>query len=249
MSVKVGMQTYGWFSYGSNFKTRFGLETVLYEVKAAGYEFVDLSGYTIADTGGVNETRKLLKKHGLKIVSMSCPVGDTERKYLERTKEQMKFLKELGAKATMVSGWKQEKDETYQSAFRRLCDQCEEVYEFGKEVGLLPGYHNHMWTGIETEEQIINFLESTRIGFCPDVGHMAGAKADPLKLIKKYFKRITCGHLKDVIIDRKGNFSRFCEIGKGNAGVGICELDPAYGLAEFHFKSIPGGCKVYRIQT
>ena len=217
MSVKIGMQTYGWYSYGSNFKTRFGLEMVLHEVKCAGYDYVDLSGYTLDEIGNSEEAKRLFKKYSLKLVSMSCPVGDQKRKGLKRTKEQMKFLKEIGAKATMVCGWYQKGKESYDSAFRRLCDQCDELYEFGKKIGLKPGYHNHMHQGVETEEQIINFLESTKIGFCPDVGHMAGAKADPLKIIKRYVKRVVCGHLKDVILDKKGNLVRFCEIGSGNA--------------------------------
>ena len=117
----------------------------------------------------------------------------------------MKFLKEMGAEATMVCGWSQEKGESYKSAFRRLCDQCDEIHEFGKRIGLSPGYHNHM--------------ESTQIGFCPDVGHMAGAGVRPLKLIKQFDSRIVHGHLKDIIIDKSKNFVRFCEIGKGNARI------------------------------
>jgi len=76
MAVKIGMQTYGWYAYGQNFKTRFGLETVLHEAKSAGYDFIDLSGYTLAEIGKAAEAKKLFKKYGLKLVSMSCSIGD-----------------------------------------------------------------------------------------------------------------------------------------------------------------------------
>ncbi len=217
--MKLGMQTYGWYTYGNNFGLHFSIEMVLYEVKCAGYKYVDLSGYTLREIGKQTKAKKLFDRYGLKLVSMSCPVGDRRKEGLKKTKEQMKFLKEMGAEATMVCGWSQEKGESYKSAFRRLCDQCDEIHEFGKRIGLKPGYHNHMEQGVETEEQIINFLESTKIGFCPDVGHMAGAGVRPLKLIKQFDSRIVHGHLKDIIIDKSKNLVRFCEIGKGNARI------------------------------
>ena len=139
--------------------------------------------------------------------------------------EQMRFLRDMGAEATMVSGGGIEDNETYESALKRLAEQCDELWDFGNKIGVRPGHHNHMGALVETEEQITNFLDNTKIGFCPDVGHLVGAGCDdPLEVIKKYSKRITCGHLKDVVFDEEGRFSRFIEIGSGSANIPFKEI-------------------------
>lgn len=217
--MKIGMQTYGWYTYGNRFGLHFSLEMVLHEVKCGGYKYVDLSGFSLREIGRLEKAKRLFSRYGIKLVSMSCGIGDSKRECFKETRAQMKFLREMGANATMVCGWFQEKRETYESAFRRLCDQCDEIHEFGEKIGLKPAYHNHMGQGVETEEQITRFLESTKIGFCPDIGHMAGAKVEPFKLIKKFNSRIVHGHIKDVIFDRNNNFVCFCAIGRGNAKI------------------------------
>ena len=59
MGLKIGMQTYGWLAYANKFRSNFGLEMVLHEVKKAGYDYVDLSGYALEQLGRLIDAQKL----------------------------------------------------------------------------------------------------------------------------------------------------------------------------------------------
>lgn len=217
MAIKIAMQTYGWAAYGNVFGTRFGLETVLHECAAAGYRYVDLSGYSVSELPKVPQCRALFKKHRLQLVSMSCPIGDAKHEFIKRSQDNVRFLSAMGATATMVGGWAFEKaeDKLSESVLARVVEQADELHDFAKTYGIKTGYHNHLWGPVETEEQIDAFLARSKMGFCLDVGHLAAAGADPVPLIRRHGKRLVHVHLKDVVADRTGKFQRFIELGRG----------------------------------
>ena len=215
MAFKIGMQTFGWAIYGWSYDTNFGLETVLRECAVAGYKYIDLSGFRASGLPKPDKCKAIFKKHKVKLICMSCAIGDKKRENLKMSKENVKFLAEMGAKVAMVSGWQKDwkKDK---SSFTRLIDQADELHEFARGYKIKAAYHNHLDGPVETEEQIHEFLAQSKMKFCPDVGHMAGAGVDPVPMLKQYRKRIVHGHLKDVLVDKKGKFKRFIEIGNGN---------------------------------
>ena len=221
MPVKVGCQTYIWAAYANKFGFKYPLRCVISEVAATGFKGLDLSGFSIDQLGSPDDFKALVKEFKLKLVSMSNGVGDSQRERIVQTKRNFEWLAETGVKVSMVGGGGVEKDEDPEDTFKRLVEQCDELEEFGREVGVKPAFHNHLWTVVETREQIERFLESTKMGWCPDTGHMAGAGCDPLDLIKKYRRKVRMGHLKDAVVDKKGKWQRFIELGRGNAGVDV----------------------------
>lgn len=221
MGVKVGCQTYIWAAYGNKFGLKYPLRCVLAEVAATGFKGVDMSGYTIDQLGDPEAFKALMKVYKLKLVSMSNGVGDSKRERIAQTKKNFEWLAAVGVKATMVGGGGVEKSEDPEDTFKRLVEQCDELEEFGRKVKVKPAFHNHLWTIVETREQIERFLESTKMGWCPDTGHMAGAGCNCLTLMKKYRGKIRMGHIKDAVVDRKGKWQRFIELGRGNAGVKV----------------------------
>jgi sugar phosphate isomerase/epimerase len=109
--------------------------------------------------------------------------------------------------------------EDEEALFAKLLEDVERMGDLGRELEFPVAFHNHMWSITERPEQIERFLEATEIGWCPDLGHISGGGGDPQALLEKYGARVVHCHLKDVVKDEEGKWVRFCELGKGNAGL------------------------------
>ena len=55
----------------------------------------------------------------------------------------------------------------------------------------------------EDYEILIDGLDPSYIGYCPDVGHIAKGGMDPLDIIKKYRERVNLVHYKDMHADHR----------------------------------------------
>jgi inosose dehydratase len=73
--------------------------------------------------------------------------------------------------------------------------------EIAERHGLTPTYHPHMGTLVETPDDVRRVFARTRIGFCPDTGHLILGGGDPPALVREYAGRIPHVHLKDVTAD------------------------------------------------
>ncbi len=104
-----------------------------------------------------------------------------------------------------------------------LCRQANIQAEICRKWGIRTALHNHLGSLVETQKELITFLES-----CPDcalvldTGHLAVAEGgDPLYIVEHYFDRIAAVHVKDwVYTDRNAavwhDQGYFCELGGGN---------------------------------
>lgn len=66
--------------------------------------------------------------------------------------------------------------------------------------GIRPAFHPHVGTWAETESDtrfILDTVDSSVLGFGPDIGHLSWAGADTRKLIADYADRIAGVHVKD----------------------------------------------------
>ena len=61
-------------------------------------------------------------------------------------------------------------------------------------------YHEHMGTIIQTENDVVRFLENTNDNtyLLYDTGHLCFAQADYINILKKYISRINHIHCKDI---------------------------------------------------
>jgi len=88
-------------------------------------------------------------------------------------------------------------EETFKSVIQGL----NKLYKIASDVGIRFVYHPHMGTGIQNFDEISYLMDNTdssKISLLLDTGHLYLASIDPLKVIKKYGKRIKHVHLKDV---------------------------------------------------
>ncbi|OLP55581.1 hypothetical protein BJF92_07840 [Rhizobium rhizosphaerae] len=103
------------------------------------------------------------------------------------------------------------------------------------EHGLSFVFHPHVGSGVETEAEVIRFLEETPedlVGLCFDFGHHAYTGADAVDFMKRYADRIPYYHFKNVdpTLLEKINREKIDFITGFQLGV-MCELDK--GMVDF----------------
>ena len=126
--------------------------------------------------------------------------------------EELDFLKYLGAKVIGVS----EQSHSIQGLdqpilegkyvmndqeWATLCDGLNRLGKIAKEKGMSLTFHHHMGTVVQNEDEIDRMMEHTDpelFSLLYDTGHLAYCGADPLKVVKKYARRIKHVHLKDI---------------------------------------------------
>lgn len=181
-----------------------------------------LAGYTGSEVGNkYPKNPKVLKKaldlRGMEICNQwfSCFLITKPFKEVEKAfRKQCAFLKAMGAKIigaseqshsvqgqlkTPVFGHKYKMNDKEWKVF------CEGMNKLGKialeDYGIHLTYHHHMGTVIQDEAEVDRFMKNTNpkyVSLLFDTGHFAYCGVDPLKMVKKYVKRIKHVHLKDI---------------------------------------------------
>jgi len=110
--------------------------------------------------------------------------------------------------------------------FDTFCRQVNDMAEVCARWGIHLALHNHLGSLVETQSQLLAFLE-----ICPDVklvldtGHLGAAEGgDPLYILEHYFDRIITVHVKDWVLTNPGaaawyDQGYFCELGAGNVPI------------------------------
>ena len=90
---------------------------------------------------------------------------------------------------------KMEKDE-----WKNFCLKISELAKYLEDQGMPLGYHHHMGTVIETQEDTERLLDNTHdsVKLTLDTGHMLFAKGDSKKILKDYNQRLVHLHCKDI---------------------------------------------------
>jgi len=181
-----------------------------------------LAGYTGSEVGNkYPKDPKVLKKaldlRGMQICNQwfSCFLITKPFKEVERAfRAQCKFLKAMGAKIigaseqshsvqgqlkTPVFGHKYVMNDKEWKIF------CEGLNKLGKialdDYGIHLTFHHHMGTVVQNPDEVERMMKNTNpkyVSLLFDTGHFAYCGADPLKMCKKYIKRIKHVHLKDI---------------------------------------------------
>ena len=140
---------------------------------------------------------------------------------LELCRRKLEFLREIDGSALMVGppGSRGVPDDQRMAVLDEYIERCKRLAEYCDQYGIPAGLHNHLWTVVETEEEIRQFLDAQTVGLCLDFGHAGAAGCDVIGLLRDYANRIVHGHLKDALVDETGKLVRFCELGRGNVGL------------------------------
>ena len=120
--------------------------------------------------------------------------------------------------------------------FATLMANLHRAAEICRSAGFEPVLHHHAATYVETADEIrrvLDAMDPSLLGLCLDTGHARFGGADPVALVETYHPLIRHVHLKDVASgvlaaghDRGDDFATltgsgaFCELGRGDAGVG-----------------------------
>jgi len=180
-----------------------------------------LAGFTGSEIGGkyptdVPKLKKALDMRGIEICNcwfssflISEPYEVTERDFILQTD----FLKAMNAEIIGVSEqsysiqgklgqpvW-EGKYVMNEEEWKLLADGLNKLGKIAKDKGMKLAFHHHMGTVVQTEEEIERFMELVDPGLVYllfDSGHLSFAGIDPEKVLKKYVKRVSHVHLKDI---------------------------------------------------
>lgn len=215
------------------------------EIASSGYEGIELGPWGYFPTN-FKKLSTELNNRNLKLISTTLMDDLTT---VENTDKMIEQLDEMASLQTKFADAKyvvlidacytdlftgkqirnstlsdEEKDIFYNN-IDRIRKHAEDNY------GLTTVFHPHAQTHIETEEQIIEFLERTTIDLCFDTGHHSFMGGNVEEFIKKYHQRISYIHLKncDEVILRQTNEKDWSLAEAVNQGVMV---EPSAGLVD-----------------
>ena len=182
---------------------------VLHEVAGAGYEGVELFDGNLAEFADEPEVlRRALDDAGLTLVAVYSGANfvftEILAEELWRVRKACEWASAVGAEHLVVGGGARRTEPATEADYARLAGALDEVASLADGHGLVASFHPHLTTIVESPEDVERALSKSRIGFCPDTGHLQAGGGDPVQLVRDYRDRIPYVHLKD--IDAQGTF-------------------------------------------
>lgn len=169
----------------------YGLDTVLAEIKKAGYDCVEFAGFYGLTP---DEMKATLEKHGLCGVSAHMSASDAIKnlEYIDKLAIERVYIAWLGADA--LFGNKHEAAVEEIKAAKTLLD----------ERGVIFGYHNHAHEYADGQDGVYRLISEVD-GFTAQLDIFwakAGGHA-PTQLMKKYGDKLSCLHVKELDVNWK----------------------------------------------
>lgn len=166
--------------------------------------------------GGAGRAAQLFAKHGLTPVGIYIPIHFADPDLRREDEVRMEAaLAELeaaqggprlaivadeGSDALLLNPARGD-DPTHalgSKAFAKLCREVNRIAAAIRRRGLVPSFHPHVSTYVESPAEIERLLDSTDIDLTFDTGHIALGGGDVLKCWEAWEKRTNHIHLKDV---------------------------------------------------
>ncbi len=181
-----------------------------------------LAGFTGCEVGNKyprddeDLLRKRLEIRGMNIAGAWFSAFLTTKPYEETEKafiEHMNFLHRFGADVVVVSeqghsiqGMQDkavfdDKPAFSEEEWEKVARGLNKLGALAKEKGMKLGYHHHMGTGIQTEEEVDKLMSMTDenlVYLTYDTGHLVYSGENHISVLEKYFDRIAHVHLKDI---------------------------------------------------
>jgi inosose dehydratase len=152
--------------------------------------------------------RQLLAMHDLEFASYYSGIGfshaDSRNQGIAEFKRRCRFVANVNTKNVLLDGG----DKNWQAEFNNLDDYIKTIAEtanglgeYARSLGLTLSWHQHWGSIFETESAFNRLMELTDpklVGFCPDVAQLTLSGFDVVATVKRYARRITFVHYKDV---------------------------------------------------
>jgi inosose dehydratase len=181
-------------------------ERVLTEMARLGFHATELGprGFLPADGARL---AALLARHRLSLVGGFVPaalhVRETLPAQLEAVDAAARTLAEGGAELMVLAATTgtvsyENGGGLNETEWSTLLGALEQVEAIADRHGLDVALHPHYGTVIERGQEVERLLETSTVGLCIDVGHLAVGGADPVEIIRKADGRVRHVHLKDL---------------------------------------------------
>ena len=212
MSIRFGVSPIAW---ANDDMPELGgdtpLATILDEIRAVGFEGVELGGKFPRDAATL---QPMLQGYGLDLIggwySGSLLAQDAQAE-IAALQPHLALLKAMGStvfvfaetsnavhgnRSVPLSGTPRLEAQ----AWARFGARMTEVADYIQAQGLKFAYHHHLGTVVETPDDLQAFLHHTgaSVGLTLDTGHAALGGIDPLDVIERFPRRIAHVHCKDI---------------------------------------------------
>jgi inosose dehydratase len=195
----------------------FDLDRALAEVKAAGYDAVEMGG----DQKKLGSPQSLLKRlasHGLTLAAFDANV--TANPWPPNTAEyrqHMDYASELGVNVIMVcGGFIARRRNTFDSDYAQFAENLAAAQAYADRYEQKIAYHPHVGCIVETQDEVDRLLRFIPgLNLCIDTGHLAAVRCCPIAFLKAHSNRILHVHLKDWDSSKNA----FAELGEGDASI------------------------------
>jgi inosose dehydratase len=173
----------------------------------AGYRAAETFGFLIDSyAGGVEGVRADLETHGLAFASAYCSLSLVDPSLRERDLESMRRwsrqIASLGGEVAVVGPDEKTRDDFTTADYARIGQTLNDVGRVCAEAGVVPCFHPHTGTPVETMSEIVQVLDAidpALVGFAPDTGQLAKGGNDPVEIVSTYRELIRHIHLKDYV--------------------------------------------------
>ena len=221
--LPVGLQVYGLRDLLENTPEQFA--RVMKEVKAIGYDGVELAGLYGLDPEYI---RKTLEEIGLLPISAHVPLAEL----MEDAKGVADTYKRIGVKYIAVPYLPEEyRPDT--PGYAVVLEKMEQIGRVMKDNGIKLEYHNHDFEFVRLPDGTFGFddiytqIPEDLLKVEPDLCWIKVAGQSPVDYLKKYGPRCEIVHLKDYI--KEGNPKNMYKL----IGIDTEEAEEDTGIFEF----------------
>ncbi|MCB0668372.1 MAG: TIM barrel protein [Saprospiraceae bacterium] len=208
--IKVGCETYTWQMPGEQYKGK--LEHIMAICRQAGFRGIEPETSFIQHLADPVVMQEALARNQLELAVL-CVVEDwlhpqETREEKERVNDWLNFLQHFPDTMLLLVQMPQSNRDDLRTR-QKNCIRCvNEISRRAAGKGTICSYHPNSPVGSvfrtsEDYEILIDGLDPSYIGYCPDVGHIAKGGMDPLDIIKKYRERVNLVHYKDMHADHR----------------------------------------------
>jgi len=204
-SINIGVADYGMSVWEGGC---FDLEARLHELREAG--FCGVEKLAANDAPDLVQRAAICRRAGMHFSTCHAPNPELLVQWAAALGKEYVWM-------TPTAGNRQTPLEMY---FRR----CQLFSRACRRWNLTASLHNHLGARIESQQEVEDFLEACPdAGLILDTGHLSVAGGDPVEVIRRYHRRLSVLHVKDVFLTGEKDASgregfRFCELGAGNNG-------------------------------
>ncbi|GCE12876.1 sugar phosphate isomerase/epimerase family protein [Tengunoibacter tsumagoiensis] len=221
--MRFAQHTIAWGSYFEKNNLPFDWDLVFDEIKAAGYDGVELGGDE-STLGSPEAFKRRLADHGLELAAFGSGVtANPHQPNTDQYRRELDYAAALGMKTIAVCGGfvPEQRRTMFESDYKLFAENLGAACEYARQYDQVIAFHPHTGCLVETIDEVKRLWKYLpNLHLCIDTGHLAAVRSNPIDLIHLAPDKISHFHLKDWSAQRR----RFVELGKGDAGLDFKKL-------------------------